>query len=370
MIAETKTHSSSKGDVGLTKNSCFLRACHRQPSPKIPVWLMRQAGRYLPQFRTLCAKYGFTQLLRIPELVCEVTLLPIQSFGLDAAIIFSDIIPLLEGLGLKFEMVDGEGPVATRPLRSAAEVNRLQAVTPEESVGYTLEAIRLVRRELESRSVPVIGFSGAPFTLACYAIEGERSASFPVTKAFMMSQQSAWHQLMSKLSDLVGESLLAQARAGAQVLQLFDTWIGVLSPNDYRNYVSRYTRRAIATASLAGVPIIHFGTGNACLLEAMRDAGGTVIGVDWRTNLDTAWRRIGKEFALQGNLDPVALLAPWGELKRQAQHVLDQALAVQGDGAGYIFNLGHGVLPTTSPENVRRLVDFVHEYSPSGGQPC
>lgn len=362
MIANANTQVSSKANIGRMENSCLLRACRRQRGATIPVWLMRQAGLYLPQFRMLHEKYGLGELLRIPELVCEVTLLPIQAFGLDAAIIFSDIIPLLEGLGVKFEIIDGDGPVVTHPLRTVAEVNRLQPVPPEESVGHTLEAIRLVRRELETQGIPVIGFSGAPFTLACYAIEGGPSADFPLTKTFMMSQQSAWHQLMLKLSDLVGESLLAQARAGAHVLQLFDTWMGVLSPADYRNYVSRYTRRAIATASAAGVPIIHFGTGNACLLEAMRDAGGTVMGVDWRIDLDAAWRRIGGAYPLQGNLDPVALLAPWGELKRQAQRVLDQALSVQSDGAGYIFSLGHGVLPATSPENVQRLVDFVHEY--------
>jgi uroporphyrinogen decarboxylase len=186
----------------------------------------------------------------------------------------------------------------------------------------------------------------------------------------MLSQQSAWHQLMSELSSLVGQSLLAQVRAGAHVLHLFDTWVGLLSPADYRNYVFPYTRRAIAAASQAGVPIIHFGTGNASLLEQMRDAGGNVIGIDWRIDLATAWRRIGREFALQGNLDPIALLAPWGELKRQTQRILDEALAIHPDGAGYIFNLGHGVLPATPPENVQRLVDFVHEYPLSGGRQC
>lgn len=296
--------------------------------------------------------------------------MPVQAFGVDAAIIFSDIIPVLEGMGMEFEMVNGGEPVARVPLRNAAQVRQLQVVAPEEGVGFLLQAIRLVRSELESRDIPVIGFSGAPFTLACYAIEGERSTGFPATKAFMLSQPSAWRELMSKLSRAVGENLRAQARAGAQVLQLFDSWVGVLSPADYREYVSPYTCRAIATAGQAGVPVVHFGTGNGSLLEDMRDAGGTVIALDWRTDLDGAWRRVGKEFAIQGNLDPAALLAPWDELKRQAQRVLRQALAVQSDGAGYIFNLGHGVLPATPPDNVQRLVDFVHEYSLSGGQPC
>ena len=331
---------------------------------------MRQAGRYLPEFRKLLEKHGFAQLIRTPELACEITLMPVSAFGVDAAIIFSDIIPVLEGLGLEFEMVNGGEPVAMVPVRTAAQVHQLRAVAPEASVGYTLEAIRLVRSELASRGIPVIGFSGAPFTLACYAIEGGRSTGFPATKAFMMSQPSAWRELMSKLSQAVGENLLAQARAGAQALQLFDTWIGVLSPADYREYAFPYTRRAIATACHAGVPIIHFGTGNGHLLEDMRDAGGTVMAVDWRMDLGEARHRIGKEFALQGNLDPVSLLAPWNELKKQAARVVREAIAVGNDGAGYIFNLGHGVLPATPPGNVQRLVDFVHEYPLSGGRPC
>jgi uroporphyrinogen decarboxylase len=221
---------------------------------------MRQAGRYLPKFRALHEKYGFSRLIRTPELACEITLLPIRDFCPDAAIIFADIIPLLEGLGLKVEMGKGQEPVVTLPVRTAADVHRLQAVTPDESVGYTLQAIRLVRRELEAMSIPVIGFGGAPFTLACYAIEGGPSSTFLTTRGFMKSQPAAWHQLMDKLSELVGQSLLAQVRAGAQVLQLFDTWVGLLSPTDYRDYASPYTRRVIATASKAGVPIIHSGT--------------------------------------------------------------------------------------------------------------
>jgi uroporphyrinogen decarboxylase len=369
MILETNLRTSFKPSDPPAE-SVFLHACRRQAASRIPVWLMRQAGRYLPEFRRLREKYGFAPLVRIPDLACEITLLPVRTFGVDAAIIFSDIIPLLEGLGLKFEAAHGAEPVASPPLRHTAQIRQLRAVSAEESIGFTLDAIRMVQRELEAQNIPLIGFSAAPFTLACYAIEGGPSTVFPITKAFMMSQQSACHQLMSKLSAAAGESLLAQARAGAQVLHLFDTWVGTLGPADYRNYVSRYTQRAIQIARSAGVPIIHFGTGHACLLEDMRESGADVIGLDWRIDLDAAWRRVGGDLAVQGNLDPVALLAPWGELKRQAQRVLKQALAVRHDGAGYIFNLGHGVLPSTSTTSVQRLVDFVHEYPLTGGRPC
>src|SRR5215469_9296133 len=369
MILETNLRTGLKLKDPFAE-SVFLQACRRQPASRIPVWLMRQAGRYLPEFRRMHEKYGFAPLVRTPDLACEITLLPVRAFGLDAAIIFSDIIPLLEGLGLKFETGHGAEPVALSPVRTAAQVRKLRSVPPEESIGYTLEAIRMVLPELNADNVPLIGFSAAPFTLACYAIEGGPSATFPITKAFMMSEQSAWHQLMSKLSVAVGESLLAQALAGAQVLHLFDSWVGTLAPADYRNYVSRYTQRAIQIVRSANVPIIHFAGGNSCLLEQMGTTGADVIGLDWRIDLDAAWRRIGHDFAVQGNLDPVALLAPWGELKRQANRVLNQALAVQNDGAGYIFSLGHGVLPSTSTFNVQRLVDLVHEYPLTGGRPC
>lgn len=369
MILETNLRTGFKPNA-TPAETCFLQACRRQPASRIPVWLMRQAGRYLPEFRRLHETHGFGSMVRTPELACEITLLPVRTFGLDAAIIFSDIIPLLEGLGLKFEAAHAGEPIALSPVRTTAHVRQLRSVPPEESIGFTLEAIRMVMPELDAENVPLIGFSAAPFTLACYAIEGGPSAVFPITKAFMMSQQPAWHQFMSKLSTAVGESLLAQARAGAQVLHVFDTWVGTLGPADYRNYISRYTQRAIQIARSANVPIIHFGTGNACLLEEICVTNPDVIGLDWRINLDAAWRRIGGDFAVQGNLDPVALLAPWGELKQQAHRVLNQALAVKNDGAGYIFSLGHGVLPSTSVANVQRLVDFVHEHPLTGGRPC
>jgi len=287
---------------------------------------------------------------------------PLRALELDAAIIFSDILPPLEGMGLELEIVRGEGPLIHNPIRSAADVEALRVSPPEESLAFTLEAIRLVRPELERRGIPLLGFSGAPFTLASYALEGGYSTHYLRTKALMTSEPALWRRLMEKLSDVVGSYLLAQARAGAQALQLFDSWVGVLSPTDYREYVLPYARRVIATARRADVPILHFGTGTSGLLELLREAGGDGIGVDWRIDLDAAWQRLSHEVAIQGNLDPAALLAPWPELKRRAQQVLDQAAGRHG----HIFNLGHGLLPSTPLENLRRLVDFVH--ASSGGR--
>jgi uroporphyrinogen decarboxylase len=277
---------------------------------------------------------------------------------MDAAIIFADILPPLEGMGLQLEFVDGEGPLIHNPIRSATDVDALRVLAPEESLWFTLEAIKLVRQELQSRSISLIGFSGAPFTLASYAIEGGASRSYLHTKGLMMREPDTWHRLLTKLSDVVGHYLLAQARAGAQALQLFDSWVGILSPADYREFVLPYSHRAIELARAAGVPIIHFGTNTNGLLEPLQDAGGDVISVDWRVDLKAAWRQLRPDRAIQGNLDPVALLAPWPELKKRACLVLDQAAG----RPGHIFNLGHGILPSTPVENVRRLIDFVHEY--------
>jgi uroporphyrinogen decarboxylase len=324
-----------------------------------PIWLMRQAGRYMPDYRRLREKHTLLELIKTPELACEVTLQPMNAFDLDAAIIFADILPPLEGMGLTLEFVSGEGPVIGNPVRTAADVARLRTPPPEEGLWFTLEAIRLARAQLDARGLPLIGFSGAPFTLAAYAVEGGGSRNHEQVKALMLAEPDLWRELMTKLSEVVGAYLLAQARAGAQALQLFDSWAGQLAPADYRDFVAPYTRRAIAIARPAGVPIIHFGTNTSGMLEDFRDAGGDVIGVDWRIELDAARKRLGAGVALQGNLDPVALCAPWENLRPRAQHALDQL----GRSAGYIFNLGHGVLPQTPVENVRRLVEFVHEYS-------
>lgn len=339
--------------------SRFLRACRRQPVDATPIWLMRQAGRYMVEYRKLRERYTILEMIKSPELACEVTLQPMNAFDLDAAIIFADILPPLEGMGLGLEFVKGEGPVIHNPVRTAEDVARLRVTPAEESLSFTLDAIKLARAELDTRGKPLIGFSGAPFTLAAYAIEGGSSRNYIHAKGMMMRNPAAWHSLMEKLSEVVGGYLLAQARAGAQALQLFDSWVGALSPEDYRQHVQPYSRRALEIARQAGVPIIHFGTGTNGMLEDLRDAGGDIIGVDWSIDLDKAWTRLGDGVGIQGNLDPIALFAPWDELQARARRVLDLAAR----RPGHIFNLGHGILPETPIENVRRLVDFVHEYT-------
>jgi uroporphyrinogen decarboxylase len=340
-------------------NNRFLRACRREATDATPIWLMRQAGRYMVEYRTLREKYSILQIIKTPELACEVTLQPINAFDLDAAIIFADILPPLQGMGLELDFVKSEGPVIYNPVRTADDVERLRVLPPEESLGFTLEAIRLTRRELDGRGIPLIGFSGAPFTLASYAIEGGSSRNRIEVKRIMMSQPDIWHKLMSKLSEVAGQYLLAQARAGAHALQLFDSWVGEISPHDYEQLVLPYSRRTIEIASAAGVPIIHFGTNTGGMLPLIQAAGGDVIGVDWRMDLAQAWDILGDSVAVQGNLDPVALFADWNDLQARARHILD---SVKGR-SGHIFNLGHGILPEAPIDHVRRLVDFVHEYS-------
>jgi uroporphyrinogen decarboxylase len=336
----------------------FLAACQLKEVDATPIWLMRQAGRYMEAYRNLREKYGILEIIKTPELACEVTMQPLKAFDLDAAIIFADILPPLEGMGFQLSFGKGEGPIIHNPLRTRADVEALRTPDPEESLWFTLRAIELVRSELESRGLPLIGFSGAPFTLASYAIEGGGSNNYLRTKGLLMSDPETWHLLMEKLSMVVGHYLLAQARAGAQALQLFDSWAGCLSPEDYREHVLPYSRRAIEIASQAQVPIIHFGTHTSGILDLIKEAGGDVIGVDWRISLEHAWNVIGEKKAVQGNLDPVALFAPWETLKKRAQQILDQGVG----RPGYIFNLGHGILPQTPMSNVQRLVDFVHEY--------
>jgi uroporphyrinogen decarboxylase len=319
---------------------------------------MRQAGRYMAEYRRLREKHTILELIKTPELAVEVTMQPINAFDLDAAIIFADILPPLEGMGLSLDFVRGEGPVIHNPPRSKADIAALRVPDPRESLGFTLEAIRLARRELDGR-IPLIGFSGAPFTLASYAIEGGASRNYVLTKSLMYSQPEAWQALMDKLAATVGEYLKAQAEAGAQVLQVFDSWAGALGPDDYRRYALPYSRRAIQTAQSSGVPVIHFSTGTAGMLELIKEAGGDVIGVDWRVSLAEAWRRLGDDLAVQGNLDPVALFAPLPELKQQVSGILNQA----GGRPGHIFNLGHGILPQTPVEHVAALLEMVHELS-------
>ncbi len=343
----------------ILENSRFMRACRRETVDATPIWLMRQAGRYMVEYRELRKTYGILDIIKTPELARDVTMQPINAFDLDSAIIFADILPPLEGMGLNLEFVKGEGPVLHNPVRTASDVEALAVPDPRESLWFTLDAIKLTRETLDPMGIPIIGFSGAPFTLAAYAVEGGGSKNHEHVKAMMMGEPQAWDAFMTKLAEVVGNYMLAQAEAGAQVLQLFDSWVGQLAPNDYRERVAPYSKRAIEIAGAAGVPIIHFGTNTNGMLEEIRDVGGDVIGVDWRIDIDKAAARLGDGVAVQGNLDPVALFAPWDELEGRAKDILDR---MKGR-PGHIFNLGHGILPTTPVDNVKRLCEFVHEYT-------
>jgi uroporphyrinogen decarboxylase len=309
----------------------------------------------MPEYRKLRKRYSILDLCHDPDLAATVTLQPVARLGVDAAILFADILLPFEPLRLGLSFAAGEGPHIERPIATEADVDRLPAFNVEAELGHVLDAIRHTRRALP-KDIPLIGFAGAPFTLASYAIEGGASRTFTKTKAFMYQTPDTWHRLLGKLADLVGHYLAAQARAGAQALQLFDSWVGCLSPDDYRTYVQQHSRRALSLAAAAGVPVIHFGTGTATFLEDFAAAGGDVISVDWRIPLDAARLRIGAQQAIQGNLDPAALLAPPAERSRQVRDILARA----GKRPGHIFNLGHGILPETDPGAVRAVVDLVH----------
>ncbi len=316
---------------------------------------MRQAGRYMPEYRKLREQYSILDLCHTPELAAQVTLQPVERLGVDAAILFADILLPFEPLGLGLSFAAGEGPHIAKAVSRQADVEQLPAVDPEADLGYVLEAVRLARAALPA-DTPLIGFAGAPFTLASYAIEGGSTRTFTRTKTLMYQAPDTWHLLLGKLAELVGRYLAAQARAGAQALQLFDSWVGCLAPQDYRSFVLPHSRQALALAAEGGVPVIHFGTGTAPFLEDFAGAGGDVIGVDWRIPLDEAWRRSGESRAIQGNLDPAALLAPAAERDRQVKDILARA----GGRPGHIFNLGHGVLPETDVDAVRAVVEMVH----------
>jgi len=340
----------------------FLRACRREPVDRVPLWLMRQAGRYMPEYRALRKDRSILELCRTPELAAEVTLQPINRFDLDAAIIFADILLPLEGLGIGFHFAEGEGPIIEKPVRSPADVDALRSFDPTDDLGYVLEAIRIVRRELEGR-VPLIGFAAAPFTLASYMIEGGSSRNYLLMKSFMYQQPEAWDRLMRHVADMTRDYLAAQIEAGAQAIQIFDSWVGALSPEDYRAYVLPHSARVLEGLAEFDVPRIHFGTNTATLLEAMKDAKSEVLGVDWRLPMKRAREIIGPDFAVQGNLDPVLLMAPREVLVERVQGILEQADA----GNGYIFNLGHGVLPPTPMESVDAVIETVHNYPVGGG---
>ena len=333
----------------------FLRACRREPVDRTPVWFMRQAGRYMPEYRALREKHTLLELCRTPELAVEVTLQPVTALGVDAAILFSDLLLPLEPLGIPFDFVIGEGPLIEKPVRSAADIDALRRFEPREELRMVLAAIRLLKSALQG--LPLIGFAGAPFTLASYAIEGGHSTNFALTKRLMYEDAAAWHRLASLLADVVADYLTAQVESGVQAVQLFDSWVGALDEGDYREFVLPHTRRILHAVQELGVPVIHFGTGTGHLLAVQKEAGGTVIGVDWRTPLDEGWQRVGHGVAVQGNLDPTALFAPRERLLDRVDAVLRKA----GGRVGHVFNLGHGILPGTPVENVKAVVEYVHE---------
>jgi uroporphyrinogen decarboxylase len=335
----------------------FLKACRRQTTEYTPIWLMRQAGRYMKEYRALRKKYSFLEMCKNPELAAKVTLQPFERFKLDAAIIFSDILIPLEPMGVEFEFAKGEGPVFHHPLRGMKDVEKLRVIEPEEETSFLMKAIQIVRKELEGK-IPLIGFSGAPFTLASYIIEGGHSKNYILTKSLMYEDRPTWDALMEKISVMLIRYLNAQIRSGVQALQLFDSWVGCLGPRDYEEYVLPYSKKVIDGVGKK-VPLIHFATSSSTLLELMKQAGGDVIGVDWRVDIGEAWARIGYDVAIQGNLDPVILFGSVDLIEKEVKRILHR---VKGQ-LGHIFNLGHGILPNTPIDHVAALVNMVHEYS-------
>lgn len=334
----------------------FLRVCRGEPTERVPVWFMRQAGRSLPEYRALREKHSILDLCRTPDLAVEVTLQPVRRLGVDAAILFSDIVVPLQAVGIDLEIVAGRGPVIAEPIRSVGDLERLRPLEPEDDVPFVLEAIRSLVKELD---VPLIGFAGAPFTLASYLVEGGPSRNHALTKALMYSEPETWAALMDRLADIVLTYLKSQVSAGASAVQLFDSWVGALSPVDYDRHVAPASTKILSGLAAEGVPRIHFGIVTGELLTRMHGAGADVMGVDWRVPLDVARDRIGPGVPLQGNLDPTALLAGWEALEARALDVLKR-----GGGNGHIFNLGHGVMPETDPGMLERLVDLVHGWRP------
>ena len=341
--------------AALLRENPFMKACRLEPTAYTPIWIMRQAGRYLPEYREVRAKVSFLELCHRPDLAAEVTVTAAERLGVDAAIIFADILLVVEPMGVGLEFTKGDGPVIHRPVRTSADVDRLRSIDAQESLSFVFEAVRLARAALPP-GLPLIWFAGAPFMLASYLIEGGGSRQYQHTKTLMYRDPGAWHALMERLSEAVSGYLSGQIAAGAQAVQLFDSWVGCLSPDDYREFVLPHTRRTIANL-MPGVPVIHFGTGTASLLALMRDSGGDVIGLDWRVDLGEAWARLGPRVGVQGNLDPVVLFAEPDEIRRQASRILERAAR----RPGHIFNLGHGVLPHTPVEHLRALIDHVHE---------
>jgi uroporphyrinogen decarboxylase len=317
---------------------------------------MRQAGRYMSEYRALRERYSLLELCRAPDLATEVTLQPVRRIDVDAAILFSDLLLPLEPLGIRFDFIRGEGPAIENPIQSEADIDRLRTFEPREALAHVLDAIRLIKHELAGR-VPLIGFAGAPFTLASYAIEGGHSNNFARTKALMYGTPAAWHRLCERLSDMSREYLRAQIEAGVDAVQVFDSWVGALNATDYREFILPHTRRIFEGLAPLGVPMIHFGVGTGAILGELRQAGGDVIGADWRTPLDEAWQRIGFDRAIQGNLDPTLLLGPID----RALAATDDVLVRAAGRPGHIFNLGHGILPTTPVDHVQAIARYVHQ---------
>lgn len=352
----TISHQSNPALQRSEIESPFLRACNRLPTDITPVWFMRQAGRYMAEYRAIREKYSLIEICRHPDLAAEVTLQPVHALGVDAAILFADILLPVIPLGLGLEFSKGEGPVIGKPIRTMEDVRGLHPFHAETDLGYVMDAIRILRGELNK--TPLIGFCGAPFTVASYMIEGGASREFLKTKTMMYSAPDIWHALMEKLSEVLTDYLLAQIHAGAQAVQVFDSWVGALSPRDYESFVLPYSRKVIRAAQAQGVPAIHFGTNTATLLPLMKRAGGDVIGLDWRIPLDEGRALLGDDVAVQGNLDPVILFAPLPEIKTRVVDVMQRA----NGKPGHIFNLGHGILQNSPVDHVKAVVDMVHEY--------
>jgi uroporphyrinogen decarboxylase len=336
-------------------NDTFLKACRQEPASHIPVWFMRQAGRYQPEYREIRKKYSLLDICRNPDVCTEVTLLPVAQLGVDAAILFSDITLPLEPMGVDFDIVEGIGPVIHNPIGNAADVDRLTFFKGAESLPYVGQTIKNLVNELK---VPLIGFVGAPFTLASYMIEGGPSKSFIKTKSFMYHQPEAWHKLMDKLATAMSDYLMYQVASGAQAIQVFDSWVGNLGIEDYKDYVYPHMQKMFASLKHLNVPLIHFGVVSGHLLTMMKDCGSTVVGLDWRVRIDDSWKLLNYEVAVQGNLDPAAILAPWDVLEKKCSQILEQV-----HRPGFIFNLGHGIMPQADIDVMKRITDFVHNWN-------
>jgi len=338
--------------------SIFLRACHRLPVDATPVWFMRQAGRYMAEYRAIREKLSLLEIVERPEIAAEVTLQPVKAHGVDAAILFADILLPIVPMGLNLKFVKGEGPKIDNPFRGEADLQRIQKINAKSDLGHVMEAIRILRSEL-SEEVALIGFSGAPFTVASYMIEGGPSKEYHHVKSLMLAYPEVWAEFMELVTEALTDYLVSQIEAGAQAVQVFDSWVGALSPSDYQEFVLPYSKKMIHAAKAKNVPVIHFGTNTTTLLPLMKSAGSHVVGLDWRIPLDEGWKLLGDDVAVQGNLDPIALFAPRDVLGAKVKDVLDRA----GGKPGHIFNLGHGISRFTDPDQVKTVVEMVHEWT-------